>query len=94
WVRAVDLHGNGFGKDACDSAGLWVQELDKDGRIVANYPKVAVTAPCEYRELSRHFTTTPTTATVRFSLDTVIACPYTEGHVTYDDCALVREEAK
>ncbi|HOW17507.1 MAG TPA: malectin domain-containing carbohydrate-binding protein [Phycisphaerae bacterium] len=94
WVRAVDLHGNGFGKDACDSAGLWVQELDKDGRIVVNHPKIAVTAACEYRQLSRTFTTTKTTATVRFSLDTVIACPYTEGHVTYDDCALVRQEAK
>jgi hypothetical protein len=93
WVRAVDLHGKGFGKDACDSAGLWLQELDKDGRIVANHLKVAVTTACEYKALSRTFKTTKTTAMVRYLLDTVIGCPYTEGHVTYDDCTLIRQEA-
>lgn len=92
WVHAVDLRGKGFGRGPCDSAGLWLQELDKEGRVVVNHPKVAVRDAGAYRKLSKVFTTTKTTATVRFSLDTVIAAPYTEGHVTYDDASLMRKE--
>jgi len=91
WVRAVDLQGRGFGTQAGDSAGLWVQEWDANGHLRVNHPKVAVTTAGDYRELQVPFTTGPATTKVRFILDTVITSPYTEGHVTFDDCALLQE---
>jgi hypothetical protein len=39
-----------------------------------------------YTQLSSTITTGKTTTKVRFTLDTILKCPYTEGHVTYDDC--------
>jgi hypothetical protein len=92
WVRAVDLRGRGFGTHPGDSVGLWVQEMDAQGRIVADHPKAAVTKPTEYVRLTATFTTDPAAARVRFMLDTVIGSPYNEGHVTYDDCALIQEK--
>jgi hypothetical protein len=88
WVRAVDLRGKGFGTDASDSAALQVQELDAAGKVVVQHPKQVVTRPGEYVRLAIPFTTSTATARVRFILDTLIACHYTEGHVTYDDCFL------
>jgi hypothetical protein len=88
WVEGVDLHGNGFGKHPSDSAGLWVQELDSAGRIVADHGKRAIHAAGPFTRLEVRFRTRPETARIRFVLDTSIACRYTEGHVTYDDCAL------
>ncbi|HQK95165.1 MAG TPA: malectin domain-containing carbohydrate-binding protein [Armatimonadota bacterium] len=88
WVRAVDLHGKGFGSSPGDSAGLIVLELDAGGGVVAEHKKVAVTRACDYFELVREFTTKPNTARIRFVLDTVIGGRYDEGHVTYDDCSL------
>lgn len=90
WVRAVDLRGAGFGASPGDSAGLIVQELLPCGRVMAEHAKVAVTGPCEYRELALEFTASSATTHVRFILDTVINCPYYEGHVTYDSCELRR----
>ncbi len=91
WVQGVDLHGKGFGRHPCDSAGLIVQELDKAGAIVAAHAKAAITAAGDYRQVSRTFVANARTAKVRFILDTVIACPYDQGHATYDDCSLVRQ---
>ena len=65
--------------------------MDALGKILVEHPKPAVTKPGGYKELSQTFTTTARTAKVRFLLDTVIACRYDQGHVTYDDCALVRQ---
>jgi len=91
WVQAVDLHGKGFGTHAGDSAGLRMIEMDASGKILVEHPTVAVTKAGGYKELSQTFTTTKNTAKVRFLLETVIACRYDQGHVTYDDCSLVRQ---
>lgn len=92
WVRAEDLHGRGFGTHPGDSAGLWIQEWDANGHLRVTHPKVAVTTAGDYRKLEVPFVTDKTTTKVRFILETVIASPYNEGHVTFDDCELVREE--
>jgi len=91
WVRADDLRGKGFGQDACDSAGLRIQELDAQGKVVVDHPKQAVVKKCDYQRLSLKFTTAKTTVRLRFMLDTVIAGPYDQGHVTYDDCSLLHD---
>ena len=91
WVQAVDLHGKGFGTHTGDSAGLRVIELDASGKVLVEHPAVAVTKAGGYKELSQTFATTANTAKVRFLLDTIIGCRYNQGHVTYDDCALVRQ---
>lgn len=88
WVQAVDLHGKGFGGNPSDSAGLWIQELDSKGQIVKDHGKKAVTKAGDYQKLTIPLTTAKGTASVRFMLDAVIACPYPEGHVTYDECML------
>ena len=90
-MQPVDLHGKGFGTHAGDSAGLCVIELDASGKVLVEHPIVAVTKAGDYKELLQSFTTTANTAKVRFLLDTVIGCRGDEGHVTYDDCALVRQ---
>ena len=91
WVQAVDLHGKGFGTHAGDSAGLRMIEMDASGKILVEHPTVAVTKSGGYKELSQSFTTTKNTAKVRFLLETVIACRHDQGHVTYDDCSLIRQ---
>lgn len=88
WVRAADLHGRGFGRHKDDSAGLIVRELDVGGQLVQQHAKVEIKSAGPYRELRQTFVTSGGTAQVRFILDTVIHCRYTEGHVTYDDCEL------
>lgn len=88
WIQPVDLKGEGFGKAACDSAGLWVQELDEKSGIVMDHPKREVTVPGEYGEAAFTFVTNGATRKLRFLLDTVINCKYDQGHVTYDDCML------
>jgi hypothetical protein len=74
-----------------DPAGLCVIEMDGSGKVLVEHPKLSVTKPGGYTELSQSFTTTASTTRVRFLLDTVIGCRYDQGHVTYDDCALVRQ---
>ncbi|MCC6730348.1 MAG: hypothetical protein IT208_13505 [Chthonomonadales bacterium] len=91
WVRGADLHGRGFGADAGDSAGLWVQEIDAAGSVTGSHGKRAITRAGPYHLLEVAFTAAPATRRVRFVLDTVIACRYDEGHVTYDACTLRRE---
>jgi hypothetical protein len=91
WARTDDLHGKGFGKDPSDSAGLIIQEIDEKGKVTS-HPKQAITKAGDFQKVSFAFTAGKTTRTVRFILDTVIAGPYDQGHVTYDDCELVRAE--
>ena len=88
WVHGVDLHGKGFGQNAADSAGLLIQELDAKGQVTVDHPKAEIRTAGTWENLSIMFRTAPQTARVRFVLDTVLACRYDEGHVTYDDCAL------
>jgi hypothetical protein len=91
WAQGVDVRGKGFGTGAADSAGLCILELDAGDKVVVQHPKVANTKPGEFTELTKSFTTTAKTAKVRFLLDTVIACRWDEGHVTYDDAALAEQ---
>jgi hypothetical protein len=86
WVRAADLHGKGFGKSAADSAGLVLRELDDTNKLLHKHDPVPLKKAGPYTQLSSTITTGKTTTKVRFMLDTVLRCPYTEGHVTYDDC--------
>ncbi len=86
WVRAADLHGKGFGQSATDSAGLVLMELDDTNKLLRKHDLVALKKAGPYTQLSSTITTGETTTRVRFMLDTVLKCPYTEGHVTYDDC--------
>lgn len=91
WVRAVDLHGKGFGRDPKDSAGLEVWELDAGGKVLHQHAKAEIKTAGPYQRLTSRFNTGASTAQVRFILDTVIHSPYQEGHVTYDDCALTKD---
>ena len=50
-----------------------------------------MTKACVYTELAKEFSTTDKAMRLRFILDTVIGGPYNEGHVTYDDGAVVRQ---
>ena len=88
WVRAADLHGKGFGQSAADSAGLVLVELDDTNKPVCKHDRATLRKAGPYTQLSSTITTGKSTAKVRFMLDTVLHCPYTEGHVTYDDCDL------
>jgi len=88
WVRAADLRGKGFGHHTNDSAGLVICELGNHGEVVRQHPKIELKTAVPYTQLKCDFRTTAATAQVRFILDTVIHCPYAEGHVTYDDCEL------
>jgi hypothetical protein len=88
WLRAADLRGKGFGQSPKDSAGLVIWELDSAGQVVRQHDKAELKTAGPYTRLERTFTTTARTAQVRFILDTRIHCPYTEGHVTYDECEL------
>ena len=89
WVRALDLHGKGFGRSPGDSAGVIIHELDKDGKVLRTHPKVAITTAGDYTRLTKTFTADPKAEAVRLTLDTVIGCKFDQGSVTYDDCALV-----
>lgn len=91
WVQGIDLHGQGFGTHAEDTAGLCVIELDAAGRVLVQHPRAEITKAGEFTELSTAFTTSAATAIVRFLLDTRIACRWDQGHVTYDDCTLARQ---
>ena len=88
WVQGVDLHGNGFGAEPGDSAGLCIQELGQDGKLLVDHGKAAITDAGDFREVVQTFTTGDQTTQVRFILDTVIGAPYHQAHVTYDDCEL------
>jgi len=90
WLHAVDLRGKGFGTHPGDSAGLRLQELAPDGKLLLDHERLAVTKACAYTELAKEFTTSEKTLRLRFILDTVIGGPYNEGHVTYDDCSVLR----
>jgi hypothetical protein len=90
WVRAVDLRGKGFGRSPGDRASLIVQEMAPCGKVLVEHPPVTIREAGPYRELSLEFTTSEKTSCVRFILEVVIGCRYDEGHITWDNCSLVR----
>ena len=89
WVRATNLKGDGFGRDSKDSAGLILEELDKDDKIVVSHSKIELKTDSPYKKLEKNFKTSHQTVKIRYILDTIIGCHYAKGHVTYDDCELV-----
>lgn len=88
WVNGYDRRGKGFGTHGEDSAGLIIQEFDKQGTLLISHPKTELKTATDYRKLECHFKTTAQTATIRVVLDTLLHCRYDEGHVTYDDVVL------
>lgn len=94
WAQGVNVRGKGFGTTPNDSATLVVEELDAAGNVLAKHSSPSITRSADFQELASLFTTSEKTAKVRFVLDTVIGCRWDEGHVTYDDCALVRHAAR
>lgn len=91
WVRTADLHGKGFGHGPKDSASLVLLELDTTGKVVHRHDEIEIKKAAPYQQLVRRFTTGASTTQIRFLLNTVIRCPYQEGHVTYDDCSLTQD---
>lgn len=92
WVRAVDLRGKGFGQHRGESASLMFQELNGFDKMLRAYPKIELKKAGPYTLLSQKITTGPEAARVRFYLDTVMKCHFSEGHVTYDDCSFQEED--
>jgi hypothetical protein len=90
FAQGVDLRGAGFGTHPGDGAALRVQELGPCGKVIAEHDTASISEAGDYRELVVGFTTGDKADRVRFVLDTNIVAPYNEGHVTYDDCTLVR----
>ncbi len=90
WVRAVDLRGKGFGRSEGDRASLIIQEIGRCGKVIYEHEPVSITDAGDYRELVKEFRTTEKTTSVRFILEVVIGCKYDEGHITWDDCLLIR----
>jgi hypothetical protein len=90
WVRAVDLRGKGFGRSEGDRASLIIQEIAPNGRVIVEHPPVEIREAGPYRELALEFMTGEETSGVRFILEVVIGCRYDEGHITWDNCSLVR----
>ncbi len=90
WVQGLDVGGDGtgFGAGADDFAGLWVQELDEQGRVVASHPKAGIRkATPDFQRVTCTFTTSPQTAKVRFTLLSKIGCVWRQGAAIYDECA-------
>jgi hypothetical protein len=92
WVRAADLRGKGFGRNTNDAAGLSLVELGPQGTILRQHPQAVVKAAGPYTRLATTVTTGPATTHLRLVLEGTLHCPYQEGHVTFDDCALEREQ--
>lgn len=91
WVRAADLRGKGFGCNTNDAAGLVITELDAQGKVLNDHPKVELKAAGPYVRLAKTVTTGPKTAKIRFALEGTLHCRYSEGHITFDDCSLNQE---
>jgi hypothetical protein len=91
WIQGLDVGGDGtgFGAGADDFAGLWVQELDEQGRVVASHPKAGIRkATPDFQRVTCTLTTSPQTAKVRFTLLSKIGCVWRQGAAIYDECAL------
>jgi len=92
WVRAVDLRGKGFGKSEGDRAALIIQEMGPCGKVIYEHAPVSLREAGPYRELVKEFKATDKTTCLRFILEVVIGGKYDEGHITWDDCSLIRLE--
>ena len=97
WVQGLDVAGNGkgFGAAASDFAGIQIEELDDQGRIVRQHEKVGIRkATPDFQRVVTTFTTGPKTAKVRYTLLSHIGCIWQQGAAVFDDCALETAQAK
>ena len=97
WVQGLDVAGDGqgFGAGSEDFAGLWIQELDEQGRVVADHPKAGIRkATPDFQRAFHAFTTSPKTTKVRFTLLSKIGCRWSQGAAIYDESALEAAPAK
>ncbi len=91
WVQGLDVQGGGkgFGAAPGDFAGLVIEELDAQGRVVRQHEKVGIRkATPDFQRIATTFTTGPNTAKIRFTLLSTIGCIWQQGAAIYDDCAL------
>ncbi len=96
WVLGLDVQGDGagFGADTDDFAGIWIQELDGQGRVVADHEKAGIRrSTADFQRVARAFSTGPDTVKVRFILWSKIGCIWKKGAAIYDECALERADA-
>jgi hypothetical protein len=97
WVQGLDVQrgGKGFGAAAKDFAGLQIEEIDAQGRVVRQHEKAGIRkATSDFQRVSMTFTTGPTTAKVRYTLLSTIACIWQQGAAIFDDCTLEKTQAK
>ena len=97
WIQGLDVHGDGqgFGAGPDDFAGLLIQQLDAQGRVVAIQPKSGIRkATPDFQRITCAFTTGPKTVKVRFTLFSKIGCIWKQGAAVYDECALEAAPAK
>jgi hypothetical protein len=91
WVQGLDVGGTGkgFGAGAKDFAGLWIQELDSQGRVLVDHRKVGLNkATSNFERMRYTFRTGAQTAKVRFILYSNIRCIWQQGAAIFDECAL------
>jgi hypothetical protein len=97
WVQGLDVEGKGkgFGAAANDFAGVLIEELDAQGRVVRQHEKAGIRrATPDFQRVSTTLTTGPNTAKVRYTLLSHIGCIWQQGAAIFDDCALEKTPAK
>jgi hypothetical protein len=97
WVQGLDVEksGKGFGAGAADFAGLVIEELDDQGRVVASHQPAGIRkATPDFQRIAIPFTTSPKTIKVRYTLLSKIGCIWQQGAAIYDDAALVKAIGK
>ena len=91
WVLGLDVQGNGdgFGAGREDFAGLVVQELDAQEKLLVSHPRVGIDKPTEgFQQVTLPFTTGSSTVKVRIILTSHIECIWQKGAAIFDDCVM------
>jgi len=91
WVLGLDVQGDGqgFGAGPEDFAGLVVQELDLQDRVLVTHERAGITeATKDFEHVKLPFTTRADTAKVRVFLTSHIQCIWQKGAALLDECAL------
>jgi hypothetical protein len=91
WILGLDVQGDGqgFGAGPRDFAGLVVQELDLQDRLLVAHERVGINKSAEdFQQVHLRFTTRPDTAKVRVILTSHIQCIWQKGAAIFDDCVL------
>lgn len=88
WVRTYS-NGNGFGVDSNDKAGIWLQELDASGAVIADLGEEYISVANDtYQYVSKKIHTSTDVKKLRFILHSVTTSNWQTGAVSYDDCVL------